>query len=207
MNIDRRGVAVALALGAMTFGGGLSAQKASPADLAAKLSGTWTINRELSPGFAAPAGRGRRGGGGALFAVAGIAGQRPGSVPGGGGSGNGPGDLTPEELAGMEAMRQLQQIAPTITIKATAESVTFADPRGEQTYTINDKNSTIDVAGSKITAKNKWDKATLRQEFSNSKSKLIRTWEVDDSNRLVLKAKLESMSMMSTEVKAVFDRQ
>jgi hypothetical protein len=206
MDIHRKSVAVAVALGAMTFAGGLSAQKASPADLAAKLSGTWTINQELSPGFAAPAGRGRRGGGGPSFAIAGIAGQRPGSVPRGGDA-NGPGDLTPEEMAGIQAMRQLQQIAPTITIKATAESVTFADPRGEQTYTINDKNSTIDVAGSKITAKNKWDKATLRQEFSNSKSKLIRTWEVDDSNRLVLKAKLESMTMMSTEVKAVFDRQ
>jgi hypothetical protein len=205
MNTHRRSVAVALAFGAVTFGGGLSAQKPSPADLAAKLSGTWTINRELSPGFAAPAGRGRRGGGGPSFALAGMAGQRRGSVPGGGDA-NGPGDLTPEELAGMEAMRQIQQIASTITIKATAESVTFADQRGEQTYSINDKNTTIDVAGSKITAKNKWDKATLRQEFSNSKSKLIRTWEVDDSNRLVLKAKLESMTLMSTEVKAVFER-
>jgi uncharacterized protein YnzC (UPF0291/DUF896 family) len=205
MNIHRRSVAVALALGAMTFEGGLSAQKVSPADLAAKLSGTWTLNQELSPGFAAPAGRGRRGGGGPSFAIAGIAGQRPGSLPRGGDA-NGPADLTPEEMAGMQAMRQLQQIAPTITIKATAESVTFVDPRGEQTYAINDKNSTIDVAGSKITAKNKWDKATLRQEFSNSKSKLIRTWEVDDSNRLVLKGKLESMTMMSTEVKAVFER-
>src|SRR5262245_58940905 len=109
MNIDRRGVASALVLGAITFGGGLSAQKASPADVAAKMSGTWTINRELSPGFAAPSGgRGRRGAG-AAFALAGMAGQRRGSVPGGGG-GDGPGDMTPEELAGMEAMRQIQQI-------------------------------------------------------------------------------------------------
>jgi hypothetical protein len=206
MTIDRRGVAVGLALGVMTVGGGLSAQKASPADLAAKLSGTWTINQELSPGFAAPAGRGRRGGGSALFAIAGIAGQRRGSLPGGGDA-NGPADLTPEEMAGMQAMRELQQIAPTITIKATAETVTFADARGEQAYPINDKNTTIDVGAAKITAKNKWDKATLRQEFSNSKSKLIRTWEVDENKRLVLKAKLESMTLMSTEVKAVFDRQ
>jgi hypothetical protein len=209
MTIDRRGVAVALAVGTMTIGWtGLSAQKLSPADLAAKLSGTWTINHELSPGFAAPGGpRGRRGGGGASFAFAGMAGQRPRGVPGGGDSGNSAADLTPEERAGLDAMRQLQQIAPTIGIKATAESVTFTDPRGEQSFAINDKNATIDVGGAKISAKNKWDKATLRQEFSNSKSKLIRTWEVDENIRLVLKAKLESMTMMSSEVKAVFDRQ
>jgi uncharacterized protein YnzC (UPF0291/DUF896 family) len=205
MNIHRKGVAVALALGAMTLGGGLSAQKAAPADLAAKLSGTWVVNRELSPGFSAPGGR--RGGGGPSFALAGIAGQRRGSVPGGGDGSNGASDLTPEELAAQAAIRQLQQVAQTITIKATPESVTFTDPRGEQTFAINDKNTTIDLAGSKITAKNKWEKATLRQEFSNPKTKLVRTWEVDENNRLVLKAKLESMTLVSTEVKAVFDRQ
>jgi hypothetical protein len=209
MNTDRRSVAgVALALGAMTcLAGDLAAQKASPAELAAKLSGTWTMNRELSPGFSTPGGPGgRRGGGGASLALAAMPGQRRGSVPGGDGP-NGPSDLTPEEMAAQVAIRQLQQVAPQITIKATPESVTFTDQRGEQTFTINDKNATIDVGGAKITAKNKWDKATLRQEFSNPKSKLIRTWEIDENNRLVLKAKLESLTLMSTEAKAVFDRQ
>jgi hypothetical protein len=275
MNTDRRSVAgVALALGAMTLlAGDLAAQKASPAELAAKLSGTWTMNRELSPGFSTPGGPGgRRGGGRASFLTGGLrpagppdtlsrallpafalratagrlparsvsasaeatadapkrlrregrrvtyslrsfalsfvaaGGQRRGSVPGGDGP-NGPSDLTPEEIAAQVAIRQLQQVAPQITIKATPESVTFTDQRGEQTFTINDKNATIDVGGAKITAKNKWDKATLRQEFSNPKSKLIRTWEIDENNRLVLKAKLESMTLMSTEAKAVFDRQ
>ena len=207
MNTDRRSVAVALAIGAMTVPiSGLVAQKLSPADLAAKLTGTWTINRELSPGFSAPGGR--RGGGRPSLAIAGIAGQRGGrGVPGGGDGPNGPEDLTPEERAGQVAMRQLQQVAQSITIKATADSVTFTDSRGEQTFTINDKNATMDLGGAKITVKNKWDKATLRQEFSNPKSKLIRTWEIDDNNRLLLKAKLESMALMSTEVKAIFDRQ
>ena len=55
--------AIALSAAAMlvTFTGiGARAQKPSPADLAAKLSGTWVLNRELSTGFGAP---GRRGGG------------------------------------------------------------------------------------------------------------------------------------------------
>ncbi len=208
MHTDRRNVAVALAVGALTFAASdLAAQKPSPADLAAKLSGTWTINRELSPGFSTPGGPGGRRGGHALLAMASIPGQRRGSVPGGGDGANGPGDLTPEEMAAQIAIRQLQQVAAQITIKATPESVTFTDQRGEQTFAINDKNAIVDVAGAKITAKNKWDKATLRQEFSNPKSKLIRTWEIDENNRLVLKAKLESLTLMSTEAKAVFDRQ
>ena len=110
MNTDRRTVAgVALALGAMTFlASDLAAQKASPAELAAKLSGTWTMNRELSPGFSGQGGpRGRRGGGNPSLAFAGMAGQRRGSVPGGDGP-NGPSDLTSEEMAAQVAIRQLQ---------------------------------------------------------------------------------------------------
>src|SRR5262245_24740600 len=48
---------------------GVQAQKAGPADLAASLTGTWKLNRELSDSMAGP-GRGGRRGGGASFAVA-----------------------------------------------------------------------------------------------------------------------------------------
>jgi len=181
------------------------AQKVSASDLAAKLSGTWVLNRELSPGFrAAPPGRR----GGALFAVAVVAGQRGGR--GGGGAGGGvsdASDLTPQQRAEQTAMRQLQQITEKIVITASAETVTFSDSRGERTYTINDKSTKIDVADSQVNVKSKWDKNVLRQEFSNTQAKLIETWALDEAGRLVLTAKVESMTLLTPEQKAVFDRQ
>src|SRR5438094_5402210 len=131
------------ALALMVLAADLSAhaQKLAPQDLAGRLSGTWVVNRELSTGFRTP---GRRGGPsttlrpGALFAVA-AAPQRP---RGGGGRDSGPtdpSDLTPEQRAAQAAMRQLQQIAERIVIKASAEAVTFSDTRGERTFAIDDK--------------------------------------------------------------------
>jgi hypothetical protein len=195
-----------LAVGAMmvVLSQGVSAQKASPADLAGKLSGTWVLNRELSPGFRAAPGR-RGGGGGAFFAAAGLAGQRGGR--GGAGGGSDATDLTPQQLAEQAAMRQLQQITETVVITASAETVTFADSRGERTYSINDKSTKIEVAGASVNVKSKWDKTVLKQEFSNTQAKLIETWGLDEAGRLVLIAKVESMTLLTPEQKAVFDRQ
>jgi hypothetical protein len=182
---------------------GVGAQKASPADLAAKLSGTWVLNRELSTGFRAP---GRRGGGaGPLFASAGMVGQRGGR--GGSGGASDASDLTPQQLAEQAAMRQLQQITEKIVITASAETVTFADSRGERTYAINDKSTKIEVGGASVNVKSKWDKNVLKQEFSNTQAKLIETWSLDEAGRLVLTAKVESMTLLTPEQKAVFDKQ
>ena len=43
---------VVLAMAALVSASG---QKATPAEVAEKMSGTWKLNRELSPGLAAPA--------------------------------------------------------------------------------------------------------------------------------------------------------
>ena len=115
-------------------------------------------------------------------------------------------DLTPAELADRTAIRQLEQIAPTITIKATPETVSFADQRAEQTCAINDKAAAIDMGDARITLKCRWDKQQLRQEFETARNKLIRTWGVDDSGHLVLKAHLEGIGQNTLEAKAVFDR-
>ena len=179
-------------------------QKLSPQDLAGKLSGTWVLNRELSTGFGRPPGR--RGGAAPLFATAGIVGQRRGGGGGGGGTASDASDLTPEQRAEQAAMRELQQIAPQIEIKATADSVTFIDARGERTYAVNDKSVKVEVAGAQVSVKSKWDKNVLKQEFSNTQAKLIETWGLDDAGRLVLTAKLESMTLRTPEQKAVFDR-
>jgi hypothetical protein len=216
----------ALAAGAMTMlvaGGGAAAQKLAPQDLAAKLTGSWVLNRDLSPGFRAQA-PGRRGGGGPaprlLFASPAV-GQRRG---GGGGSGGGGGaptdasDLTPEQRAQQASMRQLEEIDERLTIRASAESVTFVDARGERTFAINDKTSQIDVGNSPVKVKSKWDKNVLRQEFSNPQAKLVRTWGLDDADHLLLTAKIESLTLgvggsadrvttlVTPERKAVFER-
>lgn len=189
---------VSIAVMIVALGGaGAEAQKLTAQDLAGKLSGTWALNRDLSTGFRTP---GRRGG--LMF-------QRG---RGGGGGGrdttpSDPNDLTPEQRAEQAAMRQLQQIAERIAIKASVESVTFTDTRGERTFGINDKTSKIDVGGSLVNVKSKWDKDSLRQEFSNTQAKLVETWGVDDTGRLVLTAKLESMTLMTPPERAVFDRQ
>ena len=107
---------------------------------------------------------------------------------GGGGGISDASDLTPEQRAEQAAMRQLQQIAERITITATADNVTFSDLRGERAFPINDKT-------------------VLKQEFSNTQAKLIETWSVDEAGRLVLTAKIESMTLRTPEQRAVFDRQ
>ena len=191
---------------------GRSAQKPTVADAAVKLSGTWRLNRELSPRVTAPGG-GRGGGprgGRPSFAVGALVAQRGGGGGGGrGGDSSGPTaqDLTPEELAGQAALRQLQQVAEVMSITAAADSVTFIDPRGERTYAISDKTTRLDVGEARLLVKTKWDKLTLRQEFSIPTRKLIQTWDVDANGRLLLKVRLESMTLNTPDVVAVFDRQ
>lgn len=190
------GTALALVAATATVAG----QKLSPADLATRLSGTWTINRSLSPALA-PRGRG-----GAAFAIRPALFQRGGGGGGGADPSQGATDLTPAEQAELAAMRLLRQIAPEITIKATAESVSFADVQGEQTCGTNGKGTKITVADAPVTMKCKWDKELLRQELSTTRSSLIRTWGVDESGRMVLKARYEGIAQNTPEAVAVFDR-
>jgi hypothetical protein len=178
----------------------------SPQDLAGKLSGTWVLNRDLSSGFGAP-GRGRgeprpR----ALFAAAAAAVPQRGGGGGRGGGASDASDLTPEQRAEQAAMRQLQQIADRMTIQASADSVTFTDQRGDRAYAVNDKTSTLDVGGSPVKVRSKWDKRVLKQEFSNNQGKLVETWAIDETDHLVLTAKVESLSLVTPDRKAVFDR-
>ena len=202
--MTRRTAALAAVL-AMLFAASAPGLSAAPTqDVAGKLSGTWVLNRELSSGFAAP-GRGR-GRGGAAYSRAPFA-ATAAAQRGGGGFGSDQSDLTPAQRAEQGAMRQLQQIESRITIKASATEVTFTDSRGEQTFAINDKTATILIASSPVKVKVKWDKQALRQEFSNSQAKLVQTWSLDGADHLVMTAKVESMTLVTPERKAVFDRQ
>jgi len=185
----------------------IHAQQKTTGEAAERISGTWTINKDLSPSFKAA---GRSGGrsGGARYAIGGSVAQR-GRGNGGGGTGStpsAPGDLTPSERAEQSAMQQVEQIAPTITIRATAESFSLVDQRGEQTCAITDKATKLDTFGAKVTTKCRWNKTTLQQEFSTTRSKLTRSWSVDESGRLVVKLRTEGVSERVVEAAAVYDR-
>lgn len=182
-------------------------QKLPAAEAAERLSGTWTINRELSPSFR-PSGRSGGRSGGAAFAVAGVGFQR-----GRGGGSNGPNalptapaDLTPEERAEQSAMRDVEQIAPSITLRVTPDTFSVVDQRGEHTCAVNGRSAKLDVSGAKIDVKCHWNKQTLQQEFSGTRRKLTRSWSVDDSGRLVLKIRSEGVGLRAVEAAAVYDR-
>lgn len=184
-------------------------QSASATDVAARLSGHWKLNEELTPASPRPAGRGR---GGASFAVAGAAAQRGGGRGGAGAGGGGaqPGDasspLMAEEVAAQSALAILHEVPKEMTIEATADGILFREPRGEWRFTIDGKNSALEVPGGTLHSKSRWDHGALRQEFSSARKKLVKVWSIDANDRLVLTEKFESVTSNS-ESKAVFDRQ
>lgn len=208
-------VAVATLLLAAPSRSTLTAQGTTPADVAAKMTGRWKLNESLSPGLSNAPGRGRAGGAGrgALFAMAAPAPalQRGGGRGGGGGGGGGGGDasspLMSSEVAAQAALDVVQQVPSEVTITASAESVEFVEPRGSLVFKTDGKNGTVEVPGGSIKVKSRWDKGSLRQEFSSTQRILKRAWSVDESGHLILTQHVESVAMTTKEVRAVFDRQ
>jgi hypothetical protein len=170
------------------------------------MSGSWTLNRDLSPLFK-PSGRSGGRSGGAAYAIGGFVPQRGrGNGPAGEATPSAPGDLTPAERAEQSAMKEIEQIAPAITITATADSFSLVDQRGEQTCAINDKSAKLPLFGATVSTKCRWNKQTLQQEFSTTRSKVTRSWSVDGSGRLVVKTRLEGINQRAVEATAVYDR-
>lgn len=200
---------VALAI-LLLAGSGLGAvpQAPGPAELAARMTGRWKLNRELSPDLAKPGpGRGRRGGG-PSFAVA------PGVLQRGGRGDGGTGELrgempavTEAEAAAQAALAAIQVIPPELTIEATAAAMTLTESRGPSVFQIDGKDAKVDVPGGVIKVKSKWDRASLRQDFSSAMRKLTRSWSVDANGRLVLNQRVEGISVKRTDIQALFDRQ
>ena len=187
----------------------LRGSQVSPADVARKISGTWAFNKEMSPAFAVP-GRGR---GGALFQAGSAVPTEPryplgvkpnprNTEP----TSAEASDLTPTELAERGALRQLGQVPPMLTVDATPEHVTIVDDRSESECDINGKTAKTSLFGAYVDVKCRWDKAQLRQEISTSRSKMIRTWAVDNREMLVLKLKVEGIDQNTPEAAAYFDR-
>ena len=200
---------VALAI-VLLAGSGLGAvpQAPVPAELAARMTGRWQLNRELSPDLAKPGpGRGRRGGG-PSFALAAGAAQRGGR----GGSGGGEPRIemptvTDAEAAAQAALAAIQDVPAELTIEATATTMTLTEPRGPSVFKIDGKDAKVAVPGGTIKIKSKWDRVGLRQEFSSAMRKLTRSWSVDANGRLVLNQRVEGISLKRTDIQAFFDRQ
>jgi hypothetical protein len=213
MRLNRRGLAtIALFAAASCFPLPARAQKSTPAEIAQKLTGSWKVNRDLSPSV----GRGRGGAAvnGPRLVLASF--QRGGGRGGAAADASSPQDLTPDQIAARNAVRQLQQVPETVQIVATPEQITFTEVRGVSSFPINNKATKIDVGDAKVDVKTKWDKATVRQEFNAFQQKLTKMWSVDENGRLVLKVLVESMTLNANSgvpswtqqtATAIFDRQ
>ena len=187
--------------------------KSSANDLAAKkITGTWALNKGLSPAFDT-IGRGRGGRGGGLFQQGSAVVPQPRYPQGVKANpvNTEPtdatlADLTPTERAEVIALRQIGHALSTIRIEATPLHVMFSDERGDSECDINGKTEKVRMFGAVLGVKCRWDKTALRQEFSTTRTKLTRTWMVDDREMLVMKAKVEGLDQNSSEATAVFDR-
>jgi hypothetical protein len=201
-------IGVPVALVVCVCAAGVGAQGGA-AETAARMTGTWKINRELSTGIGdSGPGDGRRGrrGGGPAFQ---IAAQRGGGRGGGGSadSGERP-SLTSTEASAQAALMTIQQLPAELTITATPAEITILEPRGSSQFRIDNKSADIEVpGGATIKVKSRWDRTTLRQEFSSVQRVLKRSWAVDGNGRLIVKQRVESIDFVSKEAEAVFDRQ
>jgi hypothetical protein len=187
----------------------LAAQSAGPRELAARLTGVWKLNADLTPLSPKPGRGGFEGGATGVFAALLSPvqrGGRGGDRGGGGGRGESSAPLMPAEMAAQTALSVLHEVPIEMTIDARAEEVTFRDPRGEWHFKIDDRNSTLEVPGGTLRTRSKWDRSTLRQEFSSAQRALVKTWSVVANDRLLLVERIESVTLRS-ESKAVFDRQ
>ena len=204
MKLQVRSTSVALVAGAMFAiafaSASVVAQKKTAADVAAKFTGTWTMR---SAANMAPSG-GRAGGAQRLYEAGFF--PKPQGRSGGGAPG-----MSEADRLGQAALAKIQQLGRTVTIKATADSVTFTDGNGERTYPTNNQNVKTDLGGGAIlNTKSKWDGDTLKQEFINGETKITQNWELsDDGNQINFKMQILNMSRQEPpkEAKIVYDRQ
>jgi hypothetical protein len=208
MKLQVRSTSVAIVAGAMFAvafaSANVVAQKKTAADVAAKFTGTWVMKMAAAGGGPAMGGAAKP-----LYEV-GFFTEFQGRRGGGGGAPGGPG-VDESEKAGQAALAKIQQLGRTVTIKATAESVTFIDGNGERTYQTNNQNVKTDVGGGAIvTSKTKWDGNTLKQQFIFGETSITQNWELaDDGNSINFKMQILNMSRQDPpkEAKLVYERQ
>lgn len=190
------------------------AQRFTPADAAAKITGVWQMNMELSPQWA-PRGGGAPGGGRGgqqqYFAASPTPnfGRTTTAFQRGGGGGGGGAAMSEADRAGNAVMAGYRQAPQTLTIKATETSVTFTDARGERTYAVDNKTAKMEINGVNITTKSRWDNRTLKQEFVFGESRITHDYELNpEGTRINFKLVMQNMGSERppTEAKAVYDK-
>lgn len=217
-------VSIALALGAIASAQKNPPLKAEPEnDPAAKISGAWHLNTDLStgipsgnssqPGGGQPGGQGGgqpggRGGGGS--GGGGRGGGRGGGGYGGGGGGFGGGGFggggrsggaSSDDMLKMRAlMRETSEPPADMTIVATSTSLHITEPDGAvRLFNANDKKEKLDLMTAKVDVKTKWTGTSFEQELTAGQLKMKRTFQItDEGNQLVVSLEPESSSSSSS---------
>jgi len=220
---------IALALGTIAV-----AQKANPPlkadsenDPAAKLSGPWHLNTDLStgipsgdssptgggqgsgqPGGGQPGGRGGGGSGGGYGGGGRGGGGRGGGGGGGfgsggfgGGGGGGRGGVSSDDMMKMRALvRETSQPPADMTIVATSTSLHITEPDGAvRLFNANDKKEKLDLMTAKIDVKTKWTGSAFEQELAAGQLKMKRTFQMtDEGHQLVVSIEPETSSSSSS---------
>lgn len=152
-----------------------------PAEVAARMTGTWKLNEDLSPlpraGSSPTAGtpdRGSRGGGSG----------RPG-----GRAGQGTISQQQQDQLRIRAIYRELTVRPMqLTITATLQSATFVDADGsERIVTINNKKEKLDLGTSILDSKTYWNGAALTIELDAGNGlMLVETFELSPTARQIL---------------------
>lgn len=178
-----------------------------PADAAAKLSGQWKFNKDLSTDTsdaeqppASTSGGGSRGGsgggggggrggggyGGGRRGGGGIGGR--GGSYGGGGGGRSSGGSQEQMLQAREVRRELLDAPALVTIIATATSATFTDNEGQiRKFTVDDKKESVDLGTVKMDVTSRWEGNALVQDVVAGTLKMTRKYQpTDEGHQLVV---------------------
>ena len=180
-----------------------------PAEVAARMTGTWKLNEDLSPlpraGSSPTAGtpdRGGRGGGGGGGRPAGRG--APGAVT----------QLQQEQLRIRAIYRELTVRPMQLTITATLQSATFLDEDGsERIVTINNKKDKLDLGTSILDSKTYWNGAALTIELDAGNGlTLVETFELSPTARQILvtlntsEGKKPKPGQLTGHLQRVYDR-
>lgn len=184
-----RSTRVAAFLTAIVFVASVAAAGRAQAPAKSRLTGAWTLNKDLSDQPLErkerdEGGRGRRGGGG----FGGGGGRGGGMRRGGGGMGRGGGDarggMDREEMARTrDAMRDIMDAPDRLTIIETESLVVITAGDGRTTRLSTDGKKIKDD-NTKIERRTKWDGTRLISEISGAgRGKLTQTYAVDPGSR------------------------
>ena len=192
---------------------GTATRAQEPAEVARRLSGRWQMNLDESPQFRPrPQGRSEVP---ERAVLARASAPAPRLVPavqrgrGGRGGGGGGQAADPRAMAGARALQAVQQAPQTMTIDATADTVTFTDNRGIRTYQVDNLSVRSDVGdGAQMTTRSRWDGDSLRQEFIVGETRVSHEYEVnDEGTRFEFTLRIANFSGGAfREGKAVYDK-